>query len=98
MKKKGKKKQTGRKMTLIWIVFIAVFISELFFNTWCRVQYVRVGYEISQEAERRERITTLQKNLRIELARLKSPDRISKIAKEELGLIIPDPDQIVIIK
>ena len=85
-------------MTLIWIMFITIFVAELFFNTWCRVQYVRIGYEISQEEERRNRIITLQKNLRIELVRLKSPGRVSKIAREKLGLIMPDPDKIVIIK
>jgi cell division protein FtsL len=39
----------------------------------------------------------LQDNLKIELARLKSPRRIAKIAKEQLGLILPTNKQLMLI-
>jgi len=39
----------------------------------------------------------LQKNLKIEIARLKSPKRITKIATQQLGLIMPKSEQVVII-
>ncbi len=76
---------------------IVFFIGELFFYTWCRLQCVRFGYEISQETDRYQRQITLQKTLRIELVRLKSPGRIAKIAREKLGLTMPDPGQMIII-
>ena len=37
-----------------------------------------------------------QNNLKIELARLKSPDRIAKIAKQQLGLIMPTTDKTIL--
>jgi cell division protein FtsL len=39
----------------------------------------------------------MQDNLKIELARLKSPRRIARIARERLGLITPTPEQTILI-
>ena len=75
------------KMTGLWIAVMSIFISELLFYTWCRVQNVRYGYEISSEISNRDKLIAYQNNLKIELAQLKSPVRITRIAKEQLGLI-----------
>lgn len=94
--KKGK--NTGKaKATATWIVLMFIFIAELFLYTWCRVQCTRIGYEIPKETEHYRSLLTLQNNLKIELASLKSPERIEKIAKQQLGLTIPTPEQMVII-
>ena len=81
----------------VWIVFMLLFIMELLLNTWCRVQCVRYGYAISQATERQQNILLTQKNLQIEVAHLKTPQRIAKIATEQLGLTFPKPDQLVVI-
>ena len=72
-----------------------LFIGELLFYTWCRVQCTRTGYEISQATERHAALLALQNKLKIELARLKSPERLERIAKEQLGLGSPKAGQIV---
>lgn len=74
---------------------MAIFIVELFVYTWFRVQCTQYGYEISRATETRQRQITLQNNLKIELARLKSPERIVKIAKERFDLAMPQPEQIM---
>ena len=43
----------------------------------------------------RKRIT-LQNNLKIELARLRSPERISNIASMQLGLVMPKSNQTIV--
>ncbi len=85
------------RLTGMLILFLVAFISELLFYTWCRVQCTRLGYEISHEVKRHEQLSTLQNNLRIELAHLKSPDRVFSIAKQKLGLDMPKPEQFVTI-
>ena len=42
-------------------------------------------------------LIALKTNLKIELASLKSPERIAKIAKNQLGLITPTQKQTIII-
>ncbi len=96
--KRKKEKNTGRaKATATWIILMLIFIAELFFYTWCRVQYVQTGYEITKEVDHYRSLLTLQNNLKIELASLKSPERIEKIAKQQLGLTTPTPEQMLII-
>lgn len=85
------------KKTGIWIILMVVFIAELFLYTWCRVNYIGVGYEISKETQKQHELIALQNNLKIELAALKSPERIAKIAKNQLGLITPTKNQMIVI-
>ena len=75
---------------------MAIFIAELLAYTWCRVQSTQVGYEITRAAAIQQERMTLQNNLKIELARLKSPQRITKIARDHLGLVVPKPEQTIV--
>lgn len=95
--KKDTEKNRNNKAVMVWLVIMAVFIAELLLYTWCRVQYVRIGYEISNATKSHSNLLTLRRNLKIELAHLKSPERIEKIAKQQLGLITPTPKQILTI-
>jgi len=79
------------------LLFMGLFIAELLFYTWCRVQSIQVRYEISALAADQERMLKLQDNLKIELARLKSPQRIAQIATQQLGLVAPTSKQLIII-
>lgn len=97
MNRKIIKNPHNPKITMVWIAFMILFIMELLLNTWCRVQCVRYGYEISKAADRQKNILRTQKNLQIEIAHLKTPQRIAKIATEQLGLTFPKPDQLVVI-
>jgi cell division protein FtsL len=95
--KPDQRQQGRRKQAVIWVAVMAVFMAELLFYTWTRVQCTRVGYEISRVRDAGSRQATLRNNLKIELARLKSPKRVEDIAKSRLGLTVPTPDQIIVI-
>ena len=79
----------------LWALLMGLFILELFVYTWFRVQCTQIGYEINRATEIQKRQTALQNSLKIELARLKSPERIVKIATDKLGLVMPQPEQIM---
>ena len=95
--KGGKKKARNPRILAAWLLFMGLFIAELLFYTWCRVQSTQVRYEISQLTADQERMLKVQDNLKIELARLKSPQRIARIATEHLGLVAPTSKQLIII-
>jgi cell division protein FtsL len=97
LKKNVKNKQSGTRPTGLYILIIVLLISELFVYTWSRIQCVKTGYEISKETDKNLKLIALQKNLKIEVARLKSPARIAKIATQQLGLVMPKPGQVIII-
>lgn len=81
----------------IWIVLLVLFISELLFYTWCRVQCTRLGYEMTKDLEANRKQTILQNSLVLELARLKSPERISTIARQQMKLEPPSHEQIMVL-
>ncbi len=97
MARKAKKNVHSTRMVIIWFIVMAVFITELLIYTWSRVQCVKVGYEISNENSKNRNLINLQNNLRVELARLKSPERLADIARNQLGLKTPTPEQMIII-
>lgn len=89
------KKRINFRLTGTWMIFLLIFISQLLFYTWCRVQCIRIGYEIAREAENYQQLQAIQNRMKIELERLRSPERISGIARKQLGLISPEPHQII---
>jgi cell division protein FtsL len=97
--KNSQKKRIKRnpKLTLAYLVLMAVFIAELLFSAWCREQSRKIESDIINQTQKAERLSAMQDNLKIELARLKSPRRIARIARERLGLITPTPEQTILI-
>ena len=79
------------------MVLLMLFVLELLFYTWCRVQFVNIGYQLNEETRRHQQLLKLQSNLKIELALLKSPARIAEIARTRLGLKIPDAKQTIVL-
>jgi len=98
MRKKYIKKEAAENGKYgIYLILLGLFILEFFFFAWCRVQCVKTGYAISGETARHQKLLSLQRNFKIELARLKSPERLSKIARNRLGLISPESGRTIII-
>ncbi len=58
---------------------------------------MRTGYEIAEAIVQQQQLLNIQENLKIELVRLQSPQILGKVAKEQFGLTIPKPDQIVVV-
>jgi cell division protein FtsL len=81
----------------IWVAMLSLFIGELLFYTWCRVQCVQAGYAIANESRKQQELRAFQNSLKIELARLKAPENISRIAREQLALGMPDARQIIVV-
>lgn len=96
---KVKTKSRPRKSNLLVIIVPLLFLilSALFF-VWSRIQVIQLGYEISQALKQGRALTEGNKQLRLEIATLKSYPRIEKIAVEELGLSKPRPDQVIVIR
>lgn len=80
------------------ISLMAAFIAELLIYTWCRVQYTKVGYELSRSLNEHQRLSGIQKKLQIELSRLKSPERLAAVAEAYRGLKMPTAQQVKIIE
>jgi cell division protein FtsL len=94
--KKGKVSKTRSFIVVIGVALVVVFMAELLVYAWCRVQYVRTGYQITEATVENQRLKELYSKLKLEEARLRSPDRIIRIARQR-GLVIPGSKQMVVI-
>jgi cell division protein FtsL len=74
--------------------FIAVLLAVSLFFVWSRVQVITLEYEISQLEGQLRGLQQETSNLRLEAASLGSPERIERVAREELRLRLPTADQV----
>ena len=93
---KRKPAETGFLYLAIGAVLIIFLFS--FIYLWSRVKVTRYGYEISSAVTERAALSEEKRRLGMEITRLKSPERIERVAKDDLGLVYPTGDQIVRIK
>ena len=78
-----------RGLTLL--VFLLTAAALFYINT--HVQVVGIGYEINQALAKKQNLIEENKRLSLEIARLRSPDRIETEAREKLNLSVPNPHQ-----
>ena len=82
-------------IALMTIAFLSIFV---FAYLWSRVTVVQLGYDISKANTERTRLVDMNKRLKLEQMRLKSPSRIKKVATGELGMRYPTKEQVIRLK
>jgi cell division protein FtsL len=95
-----KQKGAGIKphLLLFLSLLLLLFIGGSLFYVWSRIQVIHLGYKISNALKEGKALTEANKRLRLEVATLKSNARIEKIAAEELRMVKPKPDQVIVIR
>lgn len=78
--------------------FIAILLLVSLFFVWSRLQVVNLEYNISSLESRVRDLSQETRRLRLEAASLRNPVRIEQVAREQLGLRLPTPEQIIIVK
>jgi len=94
---KVKSRRNPRDMKFISSALLVslALVAVLFIYIWCRLTVVSMGYEISKANMERSSLVERNRRLKIEFMELKSPQRIERIATNELGLVHPSEGQIV---
>lgn len=72
-------------------------ISVLLLYVWQRVDLVRVGYDIQQLKTRHALLQRENHELRVKVSALASPERIARLATEELNMRQPRPGQVILV-
>lgn len=80
------------------IILLAIFVPGVLFYIWVHFQMVSLSYDIARAQKQKRELMEINKKLRIQLASLKSPERIERIALTKLGLKPPEKGQLEIIK
>jgi cell division protein FtsL len=80
---------------LVVTVLGAMFLLGLFVYAWQHYQWIQYGYRIQEAQKKKEHLAEISRQLRLERATLRTPQRIDAIARRELGMVIPAPGQLV---
>jgi cell division protein FtsL len=79
------------------LVCVFLCLAGVAVYMWPRVQVVRLAYRMQASEQHLRGLLQTHDQLRFELASLKDPQRIYRIATEQLGMSMPRRDQVVIV-
>ena len=83
-----------RGLVLLLLLTLVVVTAATVSQVWTRLKAIDYGYRISKASKEHAKLLEINRRLRIEVALLKRPGRIARIAREELGMREPVPGQI----
>ena len=81
-----------------WVFIASVLMTVALLYVWSHIHMTELEYLVAQELSSRERLAEEQAKLKVELATLRSPQRIEAIAREKLQMIYPEREQVILIK
>lgn len=77
------------------VLLVVPVVGAALFYVWTHVATVRLGYELSAAAKVHRALVEENRGLRIEVASLKSPERLERLAKTKYQLTSPNAGQII---
>ena len=66
-------------------------------HVWLRLQVVHLGYELSTTSKLQNQLEQENRELKVELATLTSPERLAATVRSRLGMVEPATGQVVIL-
>ena len=87
---KEKDRARARELRRLVICGAAILVPLLVY-VWQRVDFLRVSYEVEALKKERQELQEKNKHFSVERSFLMSPDRIERMARQELGLVDPPP-------
>ncbi len=86
------------KFNYIYLIFIMLILLVALLYTWRGLYLNKVEYDISEAEQVQLQVSQVNHQLRLERTSLAAMSQIEYQAKERLGLVLPRPEQVVIIE
>lgn len=77
------------------VVGVAISVALLAY-AWQRYDCLELSYQLEKVGQSENQAAQLNRELKLELATLRSPARIDLLARDRLGMTIPQPGQIIL--
>ena len=81
-----------------WVRWGVVLVAVVLFSAWQNFELIQHGYRIEDLRKEHEIEKSKNQHLRLEIESLTSPKEVERIATEELNLVVPSQDQVVVIE
>lgn len=89
--------QKRRQLFLSALLLGLCLVGLALLHVWLRLQVVRLGYVLSTTSKLHSQLEQENRELKVELATLTSPDRLEAMARARLGLVEPEKGQVVLL-
>ena len=80
----------------IFVTLVLMAVALVY--VWSHIRMTELEYMVAEEMSIKENLLEEQRKLKVEIATLKSPQRLEAIAKEKLHMAYPTRDQVIILK
>ena len=80
---------TRTRRFVLTVAGVLIFVLVGMAQVWVRLRIVRMGYDLSAETRKAQKLQRLEHKLEVEQAVLRRPDRLKEAAKSRLGLREP---------
>jgi cell division protein FtsL len=89
-----------RRMDIVKFLMICMLLLTVVsvFHVWSRFRLIELNLQIGEASRLMKDMEQEQKRLKLEAEALKTPARIEAIAKRDLGMTIPQDQQIILVK
>ncbi|MGD1152116.1 MAG: cell division protein FtsL [Syntrophales bacterium] len=79
----------------IFVTLVLMAVALIY--VWSHIHMTELEYMVAAEMSIKEKLVEEQRKLKVEIATLKSPQRLEAIAKEQLQMTYPTRDQVIIL-
>lgn len=86
-----------RRFFLSTLLLGLCLVGLALLHVWLRLQVVHLGYVLSTTSKLHSQLEQENRELKVELATLTSPDRLEAMARSRLGLVEPEKGQVVLL-
>ena len=90
-------RREGRRRMAAVALLALCLVGVALLHVWLRLQVVHMGYALSTTAKLQNQLEQAQRELKVELATLTSPDRLEAMARKRLGLVQPEKGQVIVL-
>ncbi len=94
-RKQSKLCVAARKLKMLAAVFVLALFSLALISHYTHM--IQVNYQIEKSLKDLYSLQKTNQHLKLEIASLRSPDRLERIAVSDIGMKYPDQDQFVIL-
>lgn len=76
----------------------AAVVALLLVYVWERVEIVRVGYHVERLKVAKAALQRERDELRVKASALTAPERLARVAREQLGMLPPQQGQVILVR
>jgi cell division protein FtsL len=82
---------------LLIVCLVLGLVGVALLHVWLRLQVVHMGYVLATTSKLQNQLEQENRELKVEMATLTSPDRLEAMSRRRLGLRPPEKGQVIVL-